>query len=232
MYQVSNLSQSRFPEKDYQEIMDMKLYDLNDMVKACCNDCKGCSDCCFGMGQSILLDPYDIWQLETHLQETFAGLMREKIELHMEDKLILPNLKMQGKAECCGFLSREGRCGIHSFRPGLCRLFPLGRNYGEQGLQYFLLEDACSKERTKIKVKKWLDIPDGRQYTDFLIKWHDLRKGLQAEIAGREESEPEAIKERNMELLYIFYEEQYEPADFYGQFEERLRRFYEIRTAD
>ncbi len=74
--------------------MDTKLFDLNDMVRAGCNDCKGCSDCCRGMGQSILLDPYDIWQLETHLGETFAGLMQEKIELHMEERLILPNLKM------------------------------------------------------------------------------------------------------------------------------------------
>ena len=37
--------------------MDMKLYDLNDMVKAGCRDCQGCCDCCCGMGQSIVLDP-------------------------------------------------------------------------------------------------------------------------------------------------------------------------------
>ena len=109
--------------------MDMKLYDLNDMVKAGCRDCQGCCDCCCGMGQSIVLDPYDIWQLETNLKETFAGLLKEKLELHVEEGLILPNLKMQGVKERCGFLNEEGRCGIHAFRPGLCRLFPLGRNY-------------------------------------------------------------------------------------------------------
>ena len=205
--------------------MDTKLFDLNDMVRAGCNDCKGCSDCCRGMGQSILLDPYDIWQLEPHLGETFAGLMQEKIELHMEERLILPNLKMQGEAECCGFLNQEGRCGIHAFRPGLCRLFPLGRNYEGQKLQYFLLEDVCPKDRTKVKVKKWLDIPDSRSYTDFLVKWHDLRKNLQKEIAEKEESEPDMIKNRNMELLHIFYEKQYMPEDFFGQFEERLQCF-------
>lgn len=205
--------------------MDTKLYDLNDMVRAGCNDCKGCSDCCRGMGQSILLDPYDIWQLEAHLGETFAGLMQETIELHMEERLILPNLKMQREAECCGFLNQEGRCGIHAFRPGLCRLFPLGRNYEGQKLQYFLLEDVCPKDRTKVKVKKWLDIPDSRNYTDFLVKWHDLRKNLQKEIAEKEESEPDMIKKRNMELLHIFYEKQYMPEDFFGQFEERRQCF-------
>lgn len=205
--------------------MDTKLYDLNDMVRAGCNDCNSCSDCCRGMGQSILLDPYDIWQLETHLGETFAGLMREKTELYMDGRLILPNLKMQGEAECCGFLNKEGRCGIHAFRPGLCRLFPLGRNYEGKKLRYFLLEDACPNGRSKVKVRKWLDIPDSRRYTGFLVKWHDLRKSLQEEIAEKEETEPDMIKKRNMELLHIFYEEQYKPEDFYGQFEERLQRF-------
>lgn len=205
--------------------MDAKLYDINDMVKAGCNDCKGCSDCCRGMGQSILLDPYDIWQLETHLGETFAGLMREKIELHMEERLILPNLKMQGAAECCGFLNQEGRCGIHAFRPGLCRAFPLGRNYEDRKLQYFLLEDACPNGGAKVKVRKWLDVPDNRQYTDFLIKWHDLRKRLQEELAEKEAEMPDIMKEQNMRFLHIFYEKQYEPEDFYGQFRERMLHF-------
>lgn len=222
--------------------MDDKRYGLNDMVRAGCGDCKGCSECCRGMGQSILLDPYDIWQLETNLCETFGGLMREKIELHVEEGLILPNLKMQGAEECCGFLNREGRCGIHPFRPGLCRLFPLGRQYEEQNLQYFLLENACPNGQTKVRVRKWLEIQDSRRYTDFLIKWHDLRKRLQAEFAeketGRDEhvpkesvetetAESEHMKEQNMRFLHIFYEDPYGPEDFYGQFEERLNRFWE-----
>lgn len=220
--------------------MDDKRYGLNDMVRAGCGDCKGCSECCRGMGQSILLDPYDIWQLETNLGETFGGLLREKIELHVEDGLILPNLKMKGAEECCGFLNQEGRCGIHAFRPGLCRLFPLGRQYEGQNLQYFLLENACPNGQTKVRVRKWLEIQDSRRYTDFLIKWHDLRKRLQAELVEKETggeepvpkepvemetAESEHMKEQNMRFLHIFYEEPYGPEEFYGQFEERLSRF-------
>lgn len=207
-------------------MVDAKLYDLNDMVKAGCNDCRGCSDCCCGMGQSILLDPYDIWQMESNLNETFAGLLREKLELHMEGRLILPNLKMEGVEEKCGFLNEKGRCGIHAFRPGLCRLFPLGRNYDGRKLQYFLLEGACPKGGTKIKVRKWLDVPDYVKYSDFLIKWHDLRRRLQEELAEKEEAEPDSMKEQNMRFLHIFYEEQYGSEDFYVQFEERLMRFW------
>ena len=52
---------------DMSEVSDGKLYGINDMVKAGCNDCKGCSACCQGMGNSIVLDPYDVYRLTTGL---------------------------------------------------------------------------------------------------------------------------------------------------------------------
>ena len=42
---------------DMKDISDGNLYTANDMVKADCQDCKGCSACCRGMGDSIVLDP-------------------------------------------------------------------------------------------------------------------------------------------------------------------------------
>ena len=44
------------------EISDGKLYSRDDMVKAGCDDCRGCSACCHGMGNSIVLDPYDVYR--------------------------------------------------------------------------------------------------------------------------------------------------------------------------
>ena len=46
-----------------EEVSDGRLYGINDMVKADCHDCAGCSACCQGMGSSILLDPLDIFRL-------------------------------------------------------------------------------------------------------------------------------------------------------------------------
>ena len=63
---------------DINEISDGKLYWPNDMVKADCGDCKGCSDCCKGMGESIILDPYDIYRLTTGLGVTFEQLLGQK----------------------------------------------------------------------------------------------------------------------------------------------------------
>ena len=47
-------------EVSLEEISDGRLYELNDMVKADCQDCAGCHDCCEGMGDSVVLDPMDV----------------------------------------------------------------------------------------------------------------------------------------------------------------------------
>lgn len=206
----------------------MVLYQSNDMAKVGCNDCQGCSACCRGMGQSILLDPYDIYQLQTATGENFVGLMQEKIDLHVENGIILPAIKMQQTTDACGFLTKEGRCGIHTYRPGLCRLFPLGRNYDGNGLQYFLLEDACHiKTRTKLKIKKWLDIPMLARYEKFLVTWHALRKQIMNRIADKQSDAYTQMI--NVKLLELFFQKPYDAgSDFYQQFEERMAAISEV----
>ena len=98
---------------DMKEVSDGKLYTSNDMVKADCGGCEGCSACCHGMGESIVLDPLDIHRLCCGLGADFNGLMVDKIELNIVDCLILPNLKMAGEKEACSFLNKDGRCLIH-----------------------------------------------------------------------------------------------------------------------
>ena len=97
-------------EIDLKQVSDGKLYQANDMVKAGCNDCAGCSLCCREMGNSIILDPYDIYHMTKGLNMGFEELMINKIELNVVDGIIQPNLKMQEGKDCCGFLSEEGRC--------------------------------------------------------------------------------------------------------------------------
>lgn len=206
----------------------MILFSGNDMAKLGCGECDGCSDCCRGMGQSIVLDPYDIYQLQKVTKQNFAQLMQEFIELHVLDGLILPSIKMQDDTDACGFLDENGRCSIHADRPGLCRLFPLGRNYNEKGLRYFLLEDACRKQnRTKIKIKKWREVNALPQYEKFLIEWHDFRKQMQEKMI---DSQSDAYAQNvNVKMLEIFYQKPYDTDEnFYLQFEKRREDFIKV----
>ena len=115
-------------EEYLKDISDGKLYSSNDMVKVGCHDCNGCSACCCDMGESILLDPMDVWRLERNLGQSFEQLLAGAIDLHVEDGLILPNLKMASSRQDqnVSFLNGEGRCSIHAFRPGFAVCFLWG----------------------------------------------------------------------------------------------------------
>jgi len=212
------------------EISDGKLYELNDLVKAGCNDCKGCSTCCQGMGNSIILDPLDIYRLVINLNNTFEELLVDKIELNIVDGMIIPNLKMMGSSEKCLFLSSEGRCGIHAFRPGMCRLFPLGRYYENHDFKYFLQVHECEKvNKTKIKVRKWIDTPDIKNNERFVIDWHYFLEDLQNIVKSTQDDN--LIKDINMNILKNFYMKPYDlNIDFYLQFNERLSEAKEFIT--
>ena len=211
---------------DIKDISDGKLYTANDMVKTDCHDCIGCSDCCRGMGSSILLDPMDIWRLTSNLQTDFNSLLDKYVELGMVDGLIMPNLKLAGDGESCSFLTAEGRCGIHTFRPGICRLFPLGRIYEENGFKYFLQIHECAKtDKTKIKVKKWLGIPDIKSYEKFVWYWHDFVNKCEEALVELEEGQQKIL---TLYLLKTFYQTTYPADDFYTEFYQRLDKAKEM----
>lgn len=209
-------------EVSMEEISDGKLYDLNDMVKADCHDCEGCCDCCTGMGESVILDPLDVHRLSVNLKKTPEGLMEKELELDAADGNILPHLRMTGREERCIFLDEKGRCSIHDFRPGICRLFPLGRFYENGSFRYFLQVHECKKQnRSKIKVKKWIDTPDVKRYEQFVSDWHYFLKDVQEVLYNAQDTE--LIKNLNLYVVNRFYIKPYEEErDFYEQFYERL----------
>lgn len=208
---------------EMKDISDGKLYGINDMVKADCGDCQGCSSCCEGMGQSIILDPLDIFRLLQGLNITFEQLLSDSIELNVVDGVILPNMKMSVGKESCPYLNEKGRCSIHSFRPGMCRIFPLGRYYEEDGFKYFLQIHECKiTNRSKVKVKKWIDTPDLKQNQQYIMDWHNFLIYAQNLMQG--ENGETLSKTLNMYVLKNFYMEPYDKsADFYEQFAQRLQ---------
>ena len=208
---------------DLNEITDGKRYGLDDMVRADCAGCAGCSACCRGMGASVILDPYDVHRLVTGTGIGFEALLQNHLELNVVDGVILPNLKMAGASEACAFLNEEGRCSVHAHRPGICRIFPLGRLYEDNSFSYILQIHECAKgNRSKVKVKKWIDTPDAKNYDKYIARWHYFLKALQK--LAREDEEGTVAKTVSMYVLKTFYLTPYrESADVFAQIEMRIR---------
>lgn len=220
-----------------------KQFTSRDMAKIGCHDCQGCFSCCQGMGDTVVLNPYDVYELEKHLGKTFEKLMQKEIALHTENGMILPHISMETEKETCIFLNEQGRCSIHSFRPGLCRLFPLGRNYDypEQdpdlegdavGFHYFILEEACpKKDKTKVKIDKWLGVSRLSTHEAFILTWHNFCKYVQKKIEAlmMDPEQETYIKQINLFILQLFYGKTWDmEQDFYKQMEDRLAQAYQI----
>lgn len=204
-----------------------ELFEFYKKVRIGCHDCRDCSECCQGMGNSIILDPFDFYRLGKGLSTGPKELLEKYAALNVNDGLILPNLRMEGEKEQCVFLNGEGRCAIHGFRPGLCRLFPLGRNYKEGKLSYFILEGACSGpgERTKVRIEEWIAEDPIERYENFLTDWHYYLKGIKEKTAALPAKAWEsAVKTASVNILEKFYLTPYDrERDFYDQFYERFK---------
>ena len=192
---------------DINEISDGRLYSENDMVRVDTNGCEGCSKCCESdMGNSIVLDPYDIFHMTEGAGKTFDELLVSfLVELDMIDNIVLPHIKMDNG---CGFLNADKRCSIHKYRPSICRLFPLGRLYNDKGFDYILQTGECIKDNcSKIKVDKWLGIEDLPRHSAFINKWHRFlqfeRKKVR-EIIERAENEALRISSISEEDLTVY----------------------------
>ena len=227
-------------EGDLSSLTDGKLYRSSDMAKLGCNDCEGCSACCRGMGNSVVLDPYDVWRLEKGLGVPFAAMIGKQVMLSVVDGLILPSLNMENETGTCPFLNEMGRCEIHSFRPGICRLFPLGRYYHENGFSYVLMTGECKKEnRSKVRIEKWLSETDLKSYEQFILVWKKVLENTRAQIQediqniiGQFQNDDVSEhllgiqKQRSMSLLQKYYLSPYGD-DFFVEFgvrEEKMKK--------
>src|SRR5699024_4704674 len=138
------------------------------------------------------------------------------------DGMILPNIKMDAKQDACPFLNEEGRCSVHAFRPGICRLFPLGRYYEDGGFRYFIQIHECrKKDRGKVKIKKWLCITDLKSYETYIIAWHDILNQCEDALSGLDEKQ---VRILTLYVLKKFYETAYNAADEKGFYEEFYSR--------
>ncbi|MBQ3393135.1 MAG: YkgJ family cysteine cluster protein [Lachnospiraceae bacterium] len=208
-----------------------RFYTPADMVRIAGATCAGCGKCCRGMGDTIVLDPWDAAHLTARLGKPFDSMLDREVDLHAEEGMIVPHLKMQEGTQACAFLGEDGLCGIHEARPGICRLFPLGRQYTEGESLYFVVEGGCTEPgKTKTRIDKWLGIPGGkeglRRYEAFKKEWHAFTKEMKAMFAGTQEepADPETVRQINVYLLQQFFVRPYPPEDFYNAFEERLGR--------
>lgn len=188
-----------------------------------CADCEGCSECCRSTADTIILDPQDMYLLSKGTGKVFTDMIEREIEIRLVDGLILPNLmeEHEGEEEHCLFLTDRGRCSIHAFRPGLCRLYPMGRYYTEGGFRYILQKNECTgRVKTDVRLSDWLGIEDLPRYEAYIQDWHDFRKRVEKVVPILTEKSRDSVQRY---ILQVFFVHPYRTLqDFYPQYEARM----------
>ena len=159
------------------------------------------------------------------LSFVFEEMLGRELELNVVDGLIMPNLKMQEKDGKCIFLQDDNRCSVHDMRPGICRMFPLGRYWEDNThFKYIVQKGECNKDNlSKIKLKKWLGIEGLAAYDRFVILWHQYIKQLQSELSGLDDEQIRILNTFNLRLFYITpYAECRDESSFYQEFDKRV----------
>ena len=207
-------------EVDIREISDGKLYRSSDMVRADTGGCEGCSRCCREMPSTVLLDPLDVFRIMKRTGSSFDDLLGQSFSLEVEEGLVLPHLAAREDGVCV-FLNEAGRCSIHEDRPGFCRLFPLGRYYQGDDFLYFIQVHECRHSKTKVRIRRWLEIEDLPRYEAYIRSWHAL---IRRAVALAESADDTFCRQISLYVLEQFYRRGWDPdADFYPQYEERAK---------
>lgn len=214
------------------DISDGKIYGAEDMVRLTCDGCGKHADCCRFSEATITLDPYDLYVFSLGGLGSFSDLYSAgKITLTVSDGLILPILGFANGA--CSFLDGDGRCSIHSDRPGLCRLFPLARGFSEDNPEltdlpvfYLRQKNECPlTSGPKVKIKSWIGIPDIKHYEAFCLSWHRLLVQARKHLSALDS--PERQKEFCLRFIHdIFYTSYASDRPFFEQWEEKIPQFF------
>jgi len=89
--------------------------------------CSRCSRCCYHKG--ISLNPYEVLRLARHQGLTTTDFVRRFTDT--------AGTQLRQRADgACVFLTAQG-CGVHTDRPLVCRIYPLGRHISPAGAETF-----------------------------------------------------------------------------------------------
>ena len=180
-----------FRDIDENWITEDRLYTAADEAPLYCADCAGCSSCCENSAVMIILDPEDVRMMTEGLNYSFAAMVNlGMIQLQVIDGVVLPGLGMDENGVCV-FLNENGRCKIHKYRPGICRMFPLARIYHEDGsFSYFVQDGECPNNTAEpVKISDWLGIADIESYEKAVRAYHDRLAAVREQCARIESVE-------------------------------------------
>lgn len=143
--------------------------------------CKKCGFCCDNT--IIQLYPFDIYNICKTLNLTTQELHKSNFTKFLLDENQIPRCILNNKPNCK--FKVNNLCEIYEDRPLRCKLFPIGRYFEKDKIEYILPKQKCQGFDTgqKQTVSEFLSEQEvskfdnlAKQWNNFIIEWKDNQK--------------------------------------------------------
>jgi hypothetical protein len=208
---------------DAQTILNLPKLGMDDTLTF---SCTRCGRCCRDR-DDVLLTPLDLFKIANHLNMKIGEVMEQFCDCYEGQNSKIPVVRIKPKSyqQTCPFL-KKGICQIHSVKPTICALFPLGRmtNFETDEFMYFVQPAKCGKAGRERTIRDWLDEFSLLEEEHITILWH--KKLAEVSLALHEVYEKIDFNHGRingflLSTLYIMYDLEQE---FLPQFERNLEK--------
>lgn len=234
--------------REYLNSKDIHLLEDNEVFHFSCKQCGKCCTNREGM-QSIILNPKDIFNIAKNLNMKTEEVVMKYGNPGVGDSSKLPLVYIKNTNNIfdpepsCIFKNGNG-CGIHGFKPIVCKLFPLGRvssfekedNTNAPPVVKYMVQDVnCDGSKPTRNnghtVDEWL--PNRAEEEAYFVAFNklmqDMTKTHHTEFVNSD-SVPDAVKTQYLQsvafMLYVGYNME---DDFTEQFSKRCEDIIDLQ---
>jgi hypothetical protein len=199
--------------------------------------CRACGKCCKNR-EDILLQTRDLFKIGVKLNLSTEEVIKTYCDVYIgpDSRIPLLRLKPKGVNSVCPLLIND-RCMVHTHKPVVCALFPIGRviapedldnptQDSKRKLHYIINECPNASKRMKQTVRQWLEGFDIPADDKFYVQWSDLVIGFAIRMREYEEMKfaektLDIIRSAVYQSLYLDYDTSKE---FKPQFENNTEK--------
>ena len=211
-------------DEHYEELLKHTI-GLDDTFRFHCSEC---GQCCKNR-DDILLNPYDLYRIARFLNVEMGQVIQDYCVWYVGQTSKLPVVAVNIQGDC-PFLE-DNRCHIHSAKPTVCALYPLGRAATENGIRYLVQDVSCGTTDEVHTVREWLSGYGLEDSEEWFSEWHKTIIPLTERMNAIAEKTSERILNTIVQgLLVAFYVNYDIERPFMEQFHENVSKIDGLLT--
>ena len=209
--------------------------------------CRNCGKCCKNR-EDILLNSRDVYNIAKAFNLSTRQVVEKYCETYIgrDSRIPIVRLKPRRTNKSCPLLAGN-RCSVHSLKPSICALFPLGRiivyeSALEHGgfdtelfrpneIQYIINQSKCGSLKKKQTVRAWLEMFGIPVDDDFFVKWNHAVFSISTATHNIEKTTVGTSNALDMlwsGILLALYADYDTQKDFYAQFDHNVSKILRV----